>query len=719
MPNKIKIKLKVAQARSRDAGRGMARINRKTMEALGLRPGDFIIVEGKRSTPAIAWPSYSEDEELDIIRIDGIIRHNIEIPIGDAVIIYKTQLKPIAKLTLSPTNPMRFSEDFGEYVRQFIVDKPLNKGDTILISILGEGLPLVVSSVQPLSSGYVTDQTEITIDEEPLREIEANAPGISYEDIGGLDDAKDKIREMIELPMKHPELFRHLGIEPPKGVLLFGPPGCGKTLLAKAVANDSGANFISINGPEIMSKYYGESEGKIRELFDQAEKNAPSIIFIDEIDSIAPKREDVLGEVERRVVSQLLTLMDGLKARGEVIVIAATNRPESIDPALRRPGRFDREISISMPDRKDRFEILQVHVRGMPLSNDVNVEEIAASTHGFSGADLASLSREAAMRALRRFRPKLDLQEEVIPAKTLNTLKVCKSDFYEAMKDITPSALREVYVEVPEVHWNDIGGLETVKNQLRETVEWPLKQPELFEQMGITSPRGILLYGPPGTGKTLLAKAIATESSANFISVKGPEVLSKWVGESEKAIREIFKKARQAAPCIIFFDEIDSIAPHRGGRSDSGVTERIVNQLLSEMDGMVSLKNVVVIAATNRPDIIDVALLRPGRFDRNVYIPIPERAARIEIFKVHTKKIPLTNEIQFEALADKTEGYTGADIEAICREAALSALREEMKPKKVEMKHFEAAIKSVPMSITATDLHRYDDMKNIIGKMFT
>ena len=717
MTNKSKIELKVAQARSRDAGRGLARINRKLMEKLGVRPGDFMMVEGKRSTVAIAWPAYAEDEELDIIRIDGIIRHNTETPIGDTVTISKTELKPVSRLTLAPTDPMRFSQDFGDYIRQFIVDKPLNKGDTVMIPVLGEAMPLVVASIQPHSPGYVTGETEITVSEEPIKESEMTAPGISYEDIGGLDEAKEKIREMIELPMKHPELFKHLGIEPPKGVLLFGPPGCGKTLLAKAVANESGANFISINGPEIMSKYYGESEGKIRELFDQAEKNAPSIIFIDEIDSIAPKREDVSGEVERRIVAQLLTLMDGLKARGQVVVIAATNRPEAVDPALRRPGRFDREIAISMPDKKDRLEILHVHVRGMPLSDDVSVEELATITHGFSGADLAALSRESAMRALRRFRPKLDLQKEAIPADILKTLKVCKADFYEALKDITPSALREVFVEVPEVHWGDVGGLESVKKQLIEMVELPLKQPELFEQMGITPPKGILLYGPPGTGKTMLAKAVATESSANFISVKGPEVLSKWVGESEKAIRAIFKKARQAAPCVVFFDEIDSIAPERGSRTDSGVTERMVNQLLSEMDGMVSHKNVVVIAATNRPDIIDSALLRPGRFDRNVYIPIPDRAAREEIFKVHTKKMPMGSDVKFGTLAEKTEGYTGADIEAICREAALTALREDMKPKKVEMKHFEAAIKTVPMSLSSQDVKLYDDLKKSIGRM--
>ncbi|HDI46538.1 MAG TPA: AAA family ATPase, partial [Candidatus Methanomethylia archaeon] len=504
-----------------------------------------------------------------------------------------------------------------------------------------------------------------------------------------------------------------------RGVLLYGPPGCGKTLLAKAVANETGAHFIAINGPEIMSKFYGESEARLREVFDEAEKNAPSIIFIDELDAIAPKREEVTGEVEKRVVSQLLTLMDGLKGRGQVVVIGATNRPEAVDPALRRPGRFDREIAIGVPDKRGRREILQVHVRNMPLAEDVNLDELAEITHGYTGADLAALCREAAMRALRRFLPKINLEEEVIPTEVLESLKVTRQDFMDALKDVQPSALREVLVEVPEVHWDDIGGLEDVKRQLREMVEWPLKHPELFEQMGITPPKGILLYGPPGTGKTLLAKAVATESEANFISVKGPEVLSKWVGESERAVREIFRKARQTAPCIVFFDELDAIAPRRGMRYDSGVTERVVNQLLTEMDGIVALKNVVVIGATNRPDILDTALLRPGRFDRVVYVPPPDKKARMEIFKVHTRKMPLAEDVDLEKLAEMTEGYTGADIEAVCREAALSALREEMKPRPVQMKHFLEALKVVPPSITPEDLKMYEEIsktfRRIIG----
>jgi transitional endoplasmic reticulum ATPase len=711
------IELKVAEARQRDVGRSLARIPKGAMDQLGLRPGDFVKMEGEKATTAVAWPAYEEDEALDIVRTDGIIRHNAGASIGETVHVSEANLRPAVKVAFAPTEAIRFSPDFNDYVQQMLEDKPLTKGDTVMMPVLGEALRLIVASIQPSPSSYMNSQTEVAVKEEPLKESEAPLSRVTYEDIGGLDDAKGKIREMIELPMRHPELFKHLGIEPPKGVFLYGPPGCGKTLLAKAVANESGAHFVALNGPEIMSKFYGESEGKLREIFEDAEKNAPSIIFIDELDAIAPKREEVTGEVERRVVAQLLTLMDGLKSRGQVIVIAASNRPDAVDPALRRPGRFDREISISMPDKKGRREILQVHVRGMPLGEDISIEQISDVTHGFSGADLSALSREAAMRAMRRFLPRIDLEKQVIPTSVLKSLKVEKNDFYEAMKEITPSALREVYVEVPEIHWDDIGGLDEVKKQLKEMVELPLKNPELFEQMGIAPPKGVLMYGPPGTGKTLLAKAVATESSANFISVRGPEVMSKWVGESEKAVREIFKKARQASPCIVFFDEIDSIAPARGGRTDSGVTERLVNQLLAELDGLVTLKNIVVIAASNRPDIIDTALLRPGRFDRSVYIPLPDPKAREAIFRVHTKRMPLDESIDFSALAQKTEGYTGADIEAVCREAALNAIREDLKPKKVSMQNFEAALKAVPISMSTQELLRYDDLKKTIGHM--
>ncbi len=716
---KKELMLRVAEAKQRDVGRSIARIDRSAMSALGVSIGEYIEIKGKKSTVAVVWPPYPEDEGKDIIRIDGIIRQNAGTSVGEMVAVSKADVKPATRVVFAPTEAVRFGTDFSEYVKRQLLGKPITRGDSIQVPILGVALRFVAVATQPSPQVYITENTEVVVREEPAKVEEVAVPRVTYEDIGDLEEAKQKIREMVELPLKHPELFRRLGIEPPRGVLLYGPPGCGKTLLAKAVANETGAHFIAINGPEIMSKFYGESEARLREVFDEAEKNAPSIIFIDELDAIAPKREEVTGEVEKRVVSQLLTLMDGLKGRGQVVVIGATNRPDAVDPALRRPGRFDREIAIGVPDKRGRREILQVHVRNMPLAEDVNLDELAEITHGFTGADLAALCREAAMRALRRFLPKINLEEETIPTEVLESLKVTRQDFMDALKDVQPSALREVLVEVPEVHWSDIGGLEDVKRQLREMVEWPLKHPELFEQMGITPPKGILLYGPPGTGKTLLAKAVATESEANFISVKGPEVLSKWVGESERAIREIFRKARQTAPCIVFFDELDAIAPRRGMRYDSGVTERVVNQLLTEMDGIVALKNVVVIGATNRPDILDTALLRPGRFDRVVYVPPPDKKARLEIFKVHTRKMPLAEDVDLEKLAEMTEGYTGADIEAVCREAALSALREEMKPRPVQMKHFLEALKVVPPSITPEDLKMYEEIsktfRRIIG----
>jgi transitional endoplasmic reticulum ATPase len=527
-----------------------------------------------------------------------------------------------------------------------------------------------------------------------------------------------KIREIVELPLKHPELFKRLGIDPPKGVLLHGPPGTGKTLLAKAVATESGANFISINGPEIMSKFYGESEARLREVFKEAEQNAPSIIFIDEIDAIAPHRGEVVGEVEKRVVAQLLALMDGLKSRGQVIVIGATNRPEAIDPALRRPGRFDREIAIGMPDKKARKEILMVHTRNVPLDSNVNLDELAQITHGFTGADIAALVREAGMHALRRFVPKIDLSKGIIPPEILQNLKVTKEDFEAALKEVQPSVLREIMVEVPEIHWEDIGGLEDVKRALREAVELPFKYPELFEQVGIRPTKGILLFGPPGTGKTLLAKAVATESEANFISIRGPELLSKWVGESERGIREVFKKARQSAPCVVFFDEIDAIAPLRGSRiGDSGVTDRMVNQLLTEMDGIQPLKHIVVIGATNRVDILDPALLRPGRFDSIIYIPPPDLESRYQILKVHTRKMPLDNDVNLKEIASLTEGYTGADLEALCKEAGMAAIREGAKPLIVKRKHFESALNVVGPSLTPDDIKYYQEMAKNIRKV--
>ena len=723
------IELRVAEARSRDVGRKIARISRSAMARLGVEVGDFIEIEGPKGVSvAQVWPLPPGEENRDIIRIDGFIREAVGAGIGDIVTVRKANVQPATKVVLAPVEPIRFGRDFVEYVKDFLLRKPVSRGEVVIIPLFGSGIRLVVVSTSPSQNVYITETTDVSIREEPVSEEQVRARGIprvTWEDIGDLEEAKEKIREIVELPLKHPELFKRLGIEPPKGILLYGPPGTGKTLLAKALANEIGAYFIAINGPEIMSKYYGESEQRLRQIFEEAEKNAPAIIFIDEIDAIAPKREEVTGEVEKRVVAQLLTLMDGLKGRGKVIVIGATNRPDAVDPALRRPGRFDREIEIRPPDKRARKEILQVHVRNVPLADDVDLDKIASMTHGYTGADLAALVKEAAMNALRRFikSGKIDMNKP-IPPKVLKELKVEMKDFIEAMKTVQPSLIREIYIEVPEVRWSDIGGLEDVKQQLREVVEWPLKYPGLYEGMGITPPRGILLFGPPGTGKTLLAKAAATESGANFIAVRGPEILSKWVGESEKAIRQIFRRARQVAPTIIFFDEIDSIAPARGTTYDtSGVTYRIVNQLLAELDGIIPLSNVVVIAATNRPDMLDPALLRPGRFDKLVYVPPPDEKSRLDILRIHTRKMPLASDVDLEELAKKTEGYTGADIEAVCREAALIALREAIregkgaKPRPVEMKHFLKAIETVKPSLRPEDIRRYERLANELKRM--
>ncbi len=724
------VTLRVAEAYYRDVGRGIARVDPQVMEELGLQSGDVIEIIGKSNVPAIVWPGYPEDRGKGIIRIDGSLRNNAGVSIDDRVKIRKVEAKPAEKVVIAPTEPVRIMG--GEaYLLRLLEGRPVKRGQKIRVEIFGHTLTFVVTSTRPTGVVIVSRSTVIDLKEKPVEEAKRAVPNVTYEDIGGLKRELRLVREMIELPLKHPELFQRLGIDPPKGVLLYGPPGTGKTLIAKAVANEVDAHFITLSGPEIMSKYYGESEQRLREIFEEAKENAPAIIFIDEIDSIAPKREEVTGEVERRVVAQLLALMDGLEARGDVIVIAATNRPDAIDPALRRPGRFDREIEIGVPDRDGRKEILEIHTRGMPLAEDVNLDELAELTIGFVGADLEALAKEAAMHALRRVLPEIDIEVEKIPDEVLENLKVTREDFLEALKNIEPSAMREVLVEVPNVKWDDVGGLEHAKQELMEAVEWPLKYPDVFRAINITPPKGILLYGPPGTGKTLLAKAVANESNANFISVKGPELLSKWVGESEKHVREMFRKARQVAPAVIFFDEIDSLAPRRGGIGDSHVTERVVSQLLTELDGLEELKDVVVIAATNRPDMVDPALLRAGRIERHIYIPPPDKKAREEIFKIHLRGKPLDKDVDIEELAKKTEGYSGADIEAICREAGMLAIREAIKPGmskeeakkvaesiKITKKHFEEALKKVKPSLTKDDLKKYEEIVRDFHKMY-
>ncbi len=858
---RLEVQLRVADARQRDVGRGIARIDYKTMQKLKIEAGDVIEIVGKRTTAAITWPAYAEDQDKDVIRIDGFIRRNAGVSINEYVIVKPAKLKDASSVTLAPVGmSLNVDEEFTNFVKSRLMERPLVEGDTVPVMMLGHTVSFTVVRTRPHGVVRMTYDTAVEVLSEPAPELKG-VPRITYEDIGGLHEEIQRIREMVELPLRHPEVFQRLGIEPPKGVLLHGPPGCGKTLLAKAVANEAEANFLSINGPEIMSKFYGESEARLREIFQQAQQKAPSIIFIDEIDAIAPKREEVTGEVERRVVAQLLALMDGLEERGNVIVIGATNRPNAVDPALRRPGRFDREIEIGVPDKRGRFEILQIHTRGMPLSSDVDLRKLADITHGYTGADIAALCRETAMKALRRYLPEINLEERRIPPSVLEKMEVRMGDFSEAYKEITPTAMREVYVEVPTVRWEDIGGLEDVKQELKEAVEWPLKNPEAFKRMGIRPPKGILLLGPPGCGKTLLARAVATESEANFVSIKGPEVFclpadtkvltregiktvaevseedeilaadeggtptfskiihkwasgrrrilaiklnsgfelrvsedhrikvrladsneafipakglrlgdvvlglrnleeilqrvkgaledrsrelenalkfeanhvvvaiersgeeetydietstsnfvilpslvivhnSKWVGESERAIREVFRKARMAAPAVIFFDEFDALVPRRGlGYGDSGVTERVISQLLTEVDGLVTLEDVVVIAATNRPDIIDPALLRPGRFDKLIYVPPPDEKARMEIFKIYVKDMPLAKDVNLNELVGLTKGYSGADIEALCREAALNALRRDISAKEVTKADFNKALEMIGPSL--------------------
>lgn len=766
------IQLKVEKAYPIDLGRGIIRLDPTALLKLQLSPGDIVEIRGKKKTTAKVWRADRQDWEQGIVRIDNFIRQNAGVSIGEKVTIKKVEAPEAKKLILALPESMtqggpelQFGEHANEIIKRHILKRPVFRGDIIpIINSMSQPMteslttsqviPLVAVETDPANTiVLITESTNIELRKKPVQGYEKATRGVTtYEDIGGLGQEIMRVREMIEMPMKHPELFAHLNIEPPKGVILYGPPGTGKTLIAKAVANESGASFHYIAGPEIVGKFYGESEERLRKIFEEATQDAPSVIFIDEIDSIAPKRENVTGEVERRVVAQLLTLLDGMEERGQVVVIGATNRVDAIDPALRRPGRFDREIHIGVPDTKDRYEILQIHTRGMPIEKDeetkitgteteagievgtgieaeIEVDEgamerekkekqnlylmyLAERTQGFVGADLLALVQEAAMRCLRESLPDLDLEKETIPPERLEKIVVTKKNFEDALMEAEPSALREIFVEVPSVSWDDVGGLAEAKHSIIEAVEWPIKNPEKFVQMGIKAPKGILLYGPPGTGKTLIAQAVAKESHANFISVKGPEMFSKWLGESEKAIRETFKKARQVAPCVVFFDEIDSIAAMQGMEStDSRTSERVLNQLLAEMDGLETLKDVVIIAATNRPNLLDPAILRPGRFDRLVYVGSPDRNGRIRIFKIHTKNTPLAEDVDLENLAGITEGYVGADIEAVCREAVMFALRENFDVETIEMRHFREALKKVKPTINENIAQFYEKIE--------
>ncbi len=695
------VQLRVDDAKQRDVGHGKVRIDDETMQKLAIIAGDFIEVHGKRTTVAIAWPAYAEDQGQEIVRMDGLLRRNAGVALNEYITIKKAEVKDSQTIVFAPTDVrLSVDEEFVAFVKRRFMDAPFVEGDMTLLNIFGSSVPLMATRVRPHGPVKIAESTIVQVTSDPTPE-KKGLPIVNYEDIGGLHGEIQRIREMVELPLRHPELFQRLGIEPPKGVFLYGPPGCGKTLLAKALANESDANFYVISGPEIMSKFYGESEARLREIFQKAHEMAPSIIFIDEMDAIAPKREEVTGEVEHRVVAQLLSLMDGMSARGNIIVIGATNRPNAIDPALRRPGRFDREIEIGVPDKMSRHEILQIHTRAMPLTSDVDLHRLSDICHGYTGADISALCREAAMKALRRYLPGINLVEERIPSAMLEKMEVNLGDFMDAYREITPTAMREVYIEVPSVNWADVGGLTDVKQELQEAVEWPLKKPEVFTRVGIRPPKAILLFGPPGCGKTMLARAVATESEANFISIKGPEIFSKWVGESEKAIREVFRKGRTAAPSIVFFDELDSVAPRRGmGLGDSGASERVISQLLTEMDGIESLVNVVVIGASNRPDIIDPAILRPGRFDRLIYVPAPDHATRLQILRIHARNMPLAQDVDLDQITRQAAGYSGADLEAICREAGLVSLRRDIETKSVTMEDFRDALERIKPSVT-------------------
>jgi transitional endoplasmic reticulum ATPase len=749
---KPEVQLKVVEAQQDDAYKGIARIDGEIMRELGIRRGDVIIIKGNREAVAIADRAYPADVGEGIIRIDGILRRNAKTGIGETVKVFKAEVKEAKKIVIAPAQKNIMVQGEPDNLRRGLLGRAVVKGDIVVLGgvqrrrdlfseelggDLGEMLgdmfggmgvgfgqmggltqiKFMIVSTTPSQPVIITENTQVTLNPKAVEITDENIPEITYEDIGGLSEEIKKIREMVEIPLKHPEIFQRLAIEPPKGVLLHGPPGTGKTLLAKAVANETEANFILLNGPEIMSKFYGESEKKIRDIFDEAEKTAPTIIFIDELDAIAPKREDVSGEVERRVVSQILTMMDGLKSRGKVIVIGATNRINAIDPALRRPGRFDREIEISVPDKQGRLTILKIHSRGMPLMKDVKLDEIASVTHGFVGADLESLCKEAAMIVLRKVLPKMKLDaEEQIPQEMLEKLIIEHSDFIDALKVVRPSAMREVLVETPNVNWEDVGGLDSTKEELRESVEWPLKYPETFKRMGIRPSRGILLYGPPGTGKTLLAKAVAKESEANFIQVKGPSLLSMWVGKSEEGMRKVFERARQVSPCVIFFDEIDALAGKRGVEVGAKVTERVLNQMLAEMDGLEDLTDVLIIGATNRPDMLDPALLRPGRFDKILLVSAPEEPGRLQILKIHTRNMPLAKDVDLKDISKKTIGFTGADMESLVREAAMIALRESKDAKTVSSEHFNEALKKIRPSVSKPLLEVYKKIEDTFLK---
>ncbi len=745
---KGEIILKVSEALQDDVYKGIARLDLELMSELGIKRGDAILIKANKQTVAIADRAYPADIGDGIIRIDGLLRRNAGVGIGDEVLVSKAEVKEAKKIMIAPAQKGVMVQGDPTSLRKGLLGRIIIKGDVLVLGgvqkrkelmseemgdlndifgnlgdILGNipglggqlggavaQIKFSVVSTNPSCPVIVTENTEVVLNSKAVDAIEGKIPTINYEDIGGLNEEIKKIREMVEIPMKHPEIFQRLGVTPPKGVLLHGPPGTGKTLLAKAVATESDAHFILLNGPEIMSKFYGESEKKIRNIFDEAEKNAPSIIFIDEIDAIAPKREETHGEVERRVVSQLLTMMDGLNSRGKVIVIGATNRVNSLDPALRRPGRFDREIEIGVPDKVGRLQVLKIHSRGMPFHKNVDLDKISSLTHGFVGADLESLTKEAAMNVLRKNLGKIKLDEENIPQEVLEKLIIKQDDFVDSLKIVRPSAMREVLVETPNVDWDSVGGLDKIKQNLKEAVEWPMKYPESFKRIGIRPSRGILLYGPPGTGKTLLAKAVAKESEANFIQIKGPSLLSMWVGKSEEGVRKIFEKARQVSPCIIFFDELDSIAGRRG-MDQNKVTERVLNQMLSEMDGLEEMKDVLVIAATNRPDMLDTALLRPGRFDKILLVNAPEEAGRKMILEIHTKGMPLAKDVKLNQLAKETDGFTGADLEALTREAGMIALRENLDADIVNKNHFEKAKKKVQPSVTKQSLVTYEKIE--------